>query len=230
MAPFGCPAAGFQENIIMEQPTLTFRFAQKQDAALILDFIRALAQYEHLESEVTATEALLTEWIFEKKKAEVLFAVLDGREIGFALFFIIFPRFWAGRGSIWRIFTSCANTAVRVGAGVCSKSSRKSPVSAAAVAWSGSVLTGTKAALSFICRWARSPWTAGRPTALRETRSNTSLPAGTDRLVPRADRLLFRKKAVFKTENKKGVSFIKTPFFIEVVCAAGLPFRTAKTK
>ena len=100
MAPFGCPAAGFQENIIMEQPTLTFRFAQKQDAALILDFIRALAQYEHLESEVTATEALLTEWIFEKKKAEVLFAVLDGREIGFALFFHNFSTF-LGRAGLY---------------------------------------------------------------------------------------------------------------------------------
>ena len=84
----------------MEQPTLTFRFAQKQDAALILDFIRALAQYEHLESEVTATEALLTEWIFEKKKAEVLFAVLDGREIGFALFFHNFSTF-LGRAGLY---------------------------------------------------------------------------------------------------------------------------------
>ena len=53
---------------------LTFRFAVPGDEGLILSFIRALAEYEHLADQVVATEALLREWIFERGKAEVLFA------------------------------------------------------------------------------------------------------------------------------------------------------------
>lgn len=66
---------------------LTFRYADKKDTELILKFIVELAKYEELENEVVATEQLLEEWLFEKKKAEVIFAVSDGKEIGFALFF-----------------------------------------------------------------------------------------------------------------------------------------------
>ena len=66
---------------------LTFRFAQEDDCEKILGFIRALAKYEKMESEVVATPELLREWIFEKQKAEVIFPMVDGCEIGFALFF-----------------------------------------------------------------------------------------------------------------------------------------------
>lgn len=79
---------------------LTFRFAQPEDAALILRFVRALAEYEKLSDEVVATEELLREWIFEKGKAEVLFAVADGEEVGFALFFHNFSTF-LGRAGIY---------------------------------------------------------------------------------------------------------------------------------
>jgi GNAT superfamily N-acetyltransferase len=43
---------------------------------------------------------LLHEWIFEKKKAEALFAVADGKEVGFALFFYNFSTF-IGRAGIF---------------------------------------------------------------------------------------------------------------------------------
>ena len=43
---------------------------------------------------ICATEELLQEWIFEKKKAEVIFAVEDGVEVGFALFFHNFSTFY----------------------------------------------------------------------------------------------------------------------------------------
>lgn len=79
---------------------LTFRFAAKEDAATILYFIRQLAEYERMSNEVVATEALLEEWIFEKQKAEVLFAMADGKEIGFALFFHNFSTF-LGRAGIY---------------------------------------------------------------------------------------------------------------------------------
>ena len=79
---------------------LTFRYADKKDTELILKFIVELAKYEELENEVVATEQLLEEWLFEKKKAEVIFAVSDGKEIGFALFFHNFSTF-LGRSGIY---------------------------------------------------------------------------------------------------------------------------------
>lgn len=78
--------------------TLTFRFAQAKDAALILQFIRDLATYEQMADQVTATEELLIEWLFEKQKAEVLFAVVNGSEVGFALFFHNFSTFLGKAG------------------------------------------------------------------------------------------------------------------------------------
>ena len=84
----------------MEAETLQFRFAGREDIPLILKFIRELAAYENLLDEVVATEALLTEWIFEKKRAEVLLAAIGQREIGFALFFHNFSTF-LGRAGIY---------------------------------------------------------------------------------------------------------------------------------
>ncbi len=79
---------------------LAFRYATENDAALILCFIKELARYEKMENEVIATEVLLREWIFEKKKAEVLFAVEEEKEVGFALFFHNFSTF-LGRSGVY---------------------------------------------------------------------------------------------------------------------------------
>jgi GNAT superfamily N-acetyltransferase len=77
-----------------------FRFATEQDVSLILDFIKDLAEYEKMSDQVVADEALLHEWIFEKKKAEVIFALEDGVEVGFALFFHNFSTF-LGRAGLY---------------------------------------------------------------------------------------------------------------------------------
>lgn len=79
---------------------MNFRFAQKEDAEKILFFIRQLAIYEKMENEVVATKELLEEWIFEKKKTEVIFALEDNKEVGFALFFHNFSTF-LGRSGIY---------------------------------------------------------------------------------------------------------------------------------
>lgn len=79
---------------------LTFRYAERKDIPLILQFIKELAAYEKLINEVVADEKTLEEWIFDKQKAEVLFAVVDGGEIGFALFFHNFSTF-LGRAGIY---------------------------------------------------------------------------------------------------------------------------------
>ncbi len=79
---------------------INFRYATETDVALILDFIKGLAEYEKMLVEVIATEDLLKDWIFEKKKAEVIFALEDGIEVGFALFFHNFSTF-LGRAGIY---------------------------------------------------------------------------------------------------------------------------------
>ena len=76
------------------------RYATEKDTALILDFIRGIAEYEKMSDEVVATEELLQEWIFEKKSAEVIFAMEDGVEVGFALFFYNFSTF-VGRAGLY---------------------------------------------------------------------------------------------------------------------------------
>lgn len=76
------------------------RFATENDTDLILEFIKGLAEYEKMENEVVATPEILKEWIFEKKKAEVIFALDNGKEVGFALFFHNFSTF-LGRSGIY---------------------------------------------------------------------------------------------------------------------------------
>lgn len=80
--------------------TLTFRPAERKDVPLILDFIRALAEYERMADQVVADEATLEEWLFDRGKAEVIFAVLEEKEVGFALFFHNFSTF-LGRAGIY---------------------------------------------------------------------------------------------------------------------------------
>lgn len=72
----------------------SFRFVKREDTALILQFIKDLAQYENMLDQVTADENTLEHWIFDEKKLEVVF-VLDeeGKEAGFALFFYTFSTF-----------------------------------------------------------------------------------------------------------------------------------------
>ena len=79
---------------------LTFRFAEERDTPLILDFIRRLADYEHLLDQVVADEATLADQLFGKKNAEVLFALENGKEVGFALFFHNFSTF-LGRAGLY---------------------------------------------------------------------------------------------------------------------------------
>jgi len=79
---------------------VSFRNAQKEDCALILHFIRSLAKYEKMLDDVTANEQVLEEWLFEKKSASVIFAILDGEEVGFALYFTNFSTF-LGRAGLY---------------------------------------------------------------------------------------------------------------------------------
>ena len=81
------------------QPGVKLRFARHGDAALVLAFIRELADYEQLPHEVAADTDLLTESLFgETPAAEVVIAEVDGLPAGFALFFHNYSTFLGRRG------------------------------------------------------------------------------------------------------------------------------------
>ena len=63
---------------------MEIRKAERKDAALLLDFIKGIARYEKLENEVVASVEVLEREMFDEHRAEAIFAVVDGREVGFA--------------------------------------------------------------------------------------------------------------------------------------------------
>ncbi len=87
-------------EIIIAENTMEIIFAKREDTDIILRFIKELADYENLLSEVVADRETLEHWIFDEKKAEVVFAVENGEKIGFALFFHNFSTF-LGRAGIY---------------------------------------------------------------------------------------------------------------------------------
>lgn len=79
---------------------MEFVFADRSDTEEILYFIKELAAYEQMLDEVVADTQTLEHWLFDEKKAEVIFAVQDGVKVGFALFFHNFSTF-LGRAGIY---------------------------------------------------------------------------------------------------------------------------------
>jgi GNAT superfamily N-acetyltransferase len=81
------------DKMTTDRESLTIRPARESECALILGFIKELAEFEKLLHEVEATEEMIRRNVFEKHIAEVVFAELDGRPVGFALFFHNFSTF-----------------------------------------------------------------------------------------------------------------------------------------
>ena len=150
----------------MNNRELCFRLANRSDTALILQFIKELADYEKMADEVVANEQLLEEWIFDKQKAEVIFAVADGKEVGFALFFHNFSTF-LGRAGIY-LEDLYVKPEYR-GKG-CGKSILKKLASIAVERGCGRLewwcLDWNKPSIDFTCRWARSLCPTGPCTGL----------------------------------------------------------------
>lgn len=120
-------------NMKLNSAEFTLRLATIQDTYLVLDFIKELAEYEHMSDLVVATPELLKETIFVQKKAEVVIAEYEGQAVGFALFFHNYSTF-LGRPGIYledlyvreevrgmgfgtRILTFLANLAIERGCG-----------------------------------------------------------------------------------------------------------------
>lgn len=80
------------------EPRFNIRPARPDEAGLILDFIKRLADYEKCADEVVADEATIRQSLFVEHSAEVVFAEEDGVAIGFALFFYNFSTFVGRKG------------------------------------------------------------------------------------------------------------------------------------
>lgn len=73
---------------------LIIKPATESDVPVIYEFIKGLADYERMADEVRATEESVRTNLFGARPyAEVLLARLDGRPVGFALFFHNFSTF-----------------------------------------------------------------------------------------------------------------------------------------
>jgi GNAT superfamily N-acetyltransferase len=85
----------------MTMEKFTIRPATVVDVPIILELIRALADYERAPNDVVATEEILQETLFGKKPAAEVLLLFEGRNaVGFALFFHNFST-WIGRPGLY---------------------------------------------------------------------------------------------------------------------------------
>lgn len=84
----------------MDTEFFSYRYAKESDVPLIIELVKKLAEYENMLDQVIATEELMRKWIFEEKKAEVIFALEGETVVGMALFFHNFSTF-LGRAGIY---------------------------------------------------------------------------------------------------------------------------------
>ncbi|WP_028967515.1 GNAT family N-acetyltransferase [Sphingomonas phyllosphaerae] len=81
--------------------TLTIRPAAPADVPTMLGFVRDLAAFEKAPDAVETTAPMLHDALFgTTPAAEALIADLDGRAVGFAIFYLTFST-WTGKRGIW---------------------------------------------------------------------------------------------------------------------------------
>lgn len=97
--------------------TIAIRFAAPEDAPILLRLIRDLAAFERAPGRVVATEDDLVRHGFgAERRFEALLAFLDGRPVGFALFFPSFST-WLGRPGLYLEDIFVAEAARKLGVG-----------------------------------------------------------------------------------------------------------------
>jgi GNAT superfamily N-acetyltransferase len=85
----------------MSTPAILIRTATHADARLILDLIMELAVYEKAPEQVVATLADIEHSLFgAEAKAHALVCELDGRSVGYAVYFYNYST-WLGRKGIY---------------------------------------------------------------------------------------------------------------------------------
>lgn len=117
----------------------SIRPARPEDCGTILELIRGIAEYEKMSDEVVATEETIRHAMFDEHVTRCLLAELDGKVIGYALYFYNYSTFIVQKASIWRIFSCIPNTVRPVTASGSSASCSRSPRRKTAAAWSGAV-------------------------------------------------------------------------------------------
>ena len=78
--------------------TFSIRAARPDEAGLVLDFIKKIAEYEKCSADVVADEATIHHSLFVEHSAEVVFAEEDDTPVGFALYFHNFSTFVGRKG------------------------------------------------------------------------------------------------------------------------------------
>ena len=76
------------ENLVVKK-------AEKIDIDTIFELINGLAKYEKRPWDMTGTKEELLYWLFEKRIATTLLASVDGKTIGYAIYYPIFGSFSA---------------------------------------------------------------------------------------------------------------------------------------
>ncbi|MCF7801063.1 MAG: GNAT family N-acetyltransferase [Candidatus Marinimicrobia bacterium] len=83
----------------MATDDFSIRFATEDDAPIILELIKALAEYERMSDQVIATGERLQKTLFgEQRFAEVILGLENNQPVGFALFFNNYSTFLAQPG------------------------------------------------------------------------------------------------------------------------------------
>lgn len=77
---------------------IEIRYAQVSDCDIIVDFIKAIAEYEKLSDQVVANKDIIYQSIFVEKSANVIIAFVDNEPAGYALFFYNFSTFKGKKG------------------------------------------------------------------------------------------------------------------------------------
>ncbi|GAA4356938.1 GNAT family N-acetyltransferase [Kangiella marina] len=96
------------------------REAVREDAPLILEFVKELADYEKMSDQVVATVADIESTVFAPQpKAHCLIAETDGQAAGFALYFYSYSTFLGKHGIYLEdLFVKPAFRAQRIGLGL----------------------------------------------------------------------------------------------------------------
>lgn len=73
---------------------ITLRKAERKDVGLLFDFIKGIAEYEKLGDKVKSSPEILEETIFDSgMPIEAVFAMADGLEVAFAIYYFNFSTF-----------------------------------------------------------------------------------------------------------------------------------------
>lgn len=88
------------KDIVYKHKDFQIRKTKKEDAAIVLSYIKKIAAYEHLSDQVVATLEDIQTTIYDKKQAFVLIAEKEDKPIGFILYFLTYSTF-LGRANLY---------------------------------------------------------------------------------------------------------------------------------